>query len=458
MGLSDGICEGSCVQCINCIVFIKVGEGFVGCVVNVLGELIDGKGVIKGMIYEMLLECKVLGVIYCQLVNELLQMGIKFIDVMILIGCGQWELIIGDCQMGKMVIVIDIIINQCEFYECGELVFCIYVVFGQKAFIVVNVVKIFEDNGVMDYIVIVFVLVVDFVLFQFYVLFVGVVVGEYFCDIGCFVLIIYDDLFKQVVVYCEVFLLLCCFLGCEAYFGDVFYLYFCFLECVVKIISNDEIVCNMNDLLEILANVKDEKGELLVKGGGLLMALLIIEMQVGDVFVYILINVIFIIDGQIFFEFNFFNVGVCFVINVGIFVFCVGGLVQIKFMKKVFGILKFDQVQYCELEVFFKFGFDFDVVIMAVLEKGKCNVEILKQLQYFLVLVEKQVVIIYLGIKGKLCNVLVEKVKEFEEFFLIILEKQYFEVFDIFWVGKFDKDVIDKVEVLVVELFVQYKK
>jgi F-type H+-transporting ATPase subunit alpha len=406
----------------------------------------------------MPLERKAPGVIYRQPVNEPLQTGIKSIDAMIPIGRGQRELIIGDRQTGKTAIAIDTIINQREFYERGEPVFCIYVASGQKASTVANVAKTLEDNGAMDYTVIVSASAADPAPLQFYAPFAGAAVGEYFRDTGRPALIIYDDLSKQAVAYREVSLLLRRPPGREAYPGDVFYLHSRLLERAAKIISNDEIARNMNDLPETLANAKDEKGEPLVKGGGSLTALPIIETQAGDVSAYIPTNVISITDGQIFLESNLFNAGVRPAINVGISVSRVGGSAQIKSMKKVAGTLKLDQAQYRELEAFSKFGSDLDAATTAVLDKGKRNVEILKQPQYSPVSVEKQVAIIYLGTKGKLRNVPVEKVKEFEGLFLTALEKQYPEVLDTFRAGKLDKDATDKVEALAAELSAQYKK
>lgn len=458
MGPSDGIREGIRVQRTNRIASIKVGEGFVGRVVNALGEPIDGKGAIEGTTYEMPLERKAPGVIYRQPVNEPLQTGIKSIDAMIPIGRGQRELIIGDRQTGKTAIAIDTIINQREFYDRGEPVYCIYVASGQKASTVANVAKTLEDNGAMDYTVIVSASAADPAPLQFYAPFAGAAVGEFFRDTGRPALIIYDDLSKQAVAYREVSLLLRRPPGREAYPGDVFYLHSRLLERAAKIISNNEIARSMNDLPENLANAKDANGEPLVKGGGSLTALPIIETQAGDVSAYIPTNVISITDGQIFLESNLFNAGVRPAINVGISVSRVGGSAQIKSMKKVAGTLKLDQAQYRELEAFSKFGSDLDAATTAVLEKGKRNVEILKQPQYSPVSVEKQVAIIYLGTKGKLRNVPVEKVKEFEELFLTTLEKQHPEVLDTFRSGKLDKDATDKVEALAAELSAQYKK
>lgn len=457
MGPGDGIREGSRVHRTGRIASIRVGEGFVGRVVNPLGEPIDGKGEIGGDLYEMPLERKAPGVIYRQPVNEPLQTGIKAIDAMIPIGRGQRELIIGDRQTGKTAIAIDTIINQREFYERGEPVFCIYVASGQKASTVAQVAKTLEDNGAMDYTVIVSASASDPAPLQFYAPFAGAAIGEYFRDTGRPALIIYDDLSKQAVAYREVSLLLRRPPGREAYPGDVFYLHSRLLERAAKVINNDEIARQMNDLPETLANAKDANGEPLVKGGGSLTALPIIETQAGDVSAYIPTNVISITDGQIFLESNLFNAGVRPAINVGISVSRVGGSAQIKSMKKVAGTLKLDQAQYRELEAFAKFGSDLDAATKAVLDKGQRNVEILKQPQYSPVSVEKQVAIIYLGTKGLLRNVPVNKVKEFEESFLVSLEQRHPEVLTNFKSGKLEKADLEKVETLAREISGQYK-
>jgi F-type H+-transporting ATPase subunit alpha len=417
LGAGDGIKEGSTVRRTARIASIKVGEGFVGRVVNPLGQPIDGKGPIKGDVYEMPIERKAPGVIYRQPVNEPLQTGIKAIDSMIPIGRGQRELIIGDRQTGKTAIAIDTIINQKEFYDRGEPVYCIYVASGQKASTVAQVMKSLEDGGAMAYTTIVAASASDPAPIQFYAPFAGAAIGEFFRDTGRPALIIYDDLSKQAVAYREVSLLLKRPPGREAYPGDVFYLHSRLLERAAKIINNDEIAKNMNDLPDSL------KKSGLVKGGGSLTALPIIETQAGDVSAYIPTNVISITDGQIFLESNLFNAGIRPAINVGISVSRVGGNAQIKSMKKVAGTLKLDQAQYRELEAFAKFGSDLDAATQAVLEKGKRNVEILKQPQYSPVSVEKQVAIIYLGTQGLLRNVPVNKVREFEDIFLTTMER-----------------------------------
>ena len=457
LGAGDGIREGSTVRRTGKIASINVGDGFVGRVVNPLGTPIDGKGEIQGDRYAMPLERKAPGVIYRQPVNEPLQTGIKAIDAMIPIGRGQRELIIGDRQTGKTAIAIDTIINQREFYERGEPVYCVYVASGQKASTVAQVARTLEENGAMDYTVIVSASAADPAPMQFYSPFAGAAIGEYFRDTGRPALIIYDDLSKQAVAYREVSLLLRRPPGREAYPGDVFYLHSRLLERAAKVIDNDDIARNMNDLPPSLAEAKDKDGNPLVKGGGSLTALPIIETQAGDVSAYIPTNVISITDGQIFLESNLFNAGVRPAINVGISVSRVGGSAQIKSMKKVSGTLKLDQAGYRELEAFSKFGSDLDAATMAVLEKGKRNVEILKQPQYSPVSVEKQVAIIYLGTKGLLKDVPVDKVKEFETTFLTALEQRHPEALAGFKSGKLDAEHTGMVESLAAEMTAQYK-
>jgi F-type H+-transporting ATPase subunit alpha len=392
LGSSSGIKEGSIAKRTGQIASIKVGEGMLGRVVNTLGEPIDGKGPLTGELYEMPLERKAPGVIFRQPVNEPLQTGIKAIDAMIPIGRGQRELVIGDRQTGKTAVCIDTIINQKEFFDAGKPVFCIYVAIGQKGSTVAGIVKTLEDAGAMAYTVVVAATASDPAPLQFYAPFSGAAIGEFFRDTGRPALIIYDDLSKQAVAYREVSLLLRRPPGREAYPGDVFYLHSRLLERAAKVIADDSVAKNMNDLPASLKN--------LVKGGGSLTALPIIETQAGDVSAYIPTNVISITDGQIFLESNLFNSGVRPAINVGISVSRVGGSAQIKSMKKVAGTLKLDQAQYRELEAFSKFGSDLDAATKNVLEKGKRNVEILKQGQYAPVSVEKQVAILYLGTKG----------------------------------------------------------
>ncbi len=451
LGSGDGIKEGSTVKRTARIASINVGEGYVGRVVNPLGLPIDGKGPITGDVYEMPIERKAPGVIFRQPVNEPLQTGIKAIDSMIPIGRGQRELIIGDRQTGKTAIAIDTIINQKEFFDRGEPVYCIYVASGQKASTVAQVMKSLEDGGAMAYTTIVAASASDPAPLQFYAPFAGAAIGEFFRDTGRPALIIYDDLSKQAVAYREVSLLLKRPPGREAYPGDVFYLHSRLLERAAKIINNDEIARNMNDLPDSL------KKSGLVKGGGSLTALPIIETQAGDVSAYIPTNVISITDGQIFLESNLFNAGIRPAINVGISVSRVGGNAQIKSMKKVAGTLKLDQAQYRELEAFAKFGSDLDAATQAVLEKGKRNVEILKQPQYSPVSVEKQVAIIYLGTQGLLRNVPVNKVREFEDIFLTTLERTDAATLESIRKGNLSDEVIATLKRVGAEVASQFK-
>ena len=452
LGASDGIREGSKVRRTNRIASIKVGEGMVGRVVNTLGQPIDGKGPIQGVTYEMPLERKAPGVIFRQPVNEPLQTGIKAIDAMIPIGRGQRELIIGDRQTGKTAIALDTIINQKEFYERGEPVFCIYVASGQKASTVALVAKILEENGAMAYTCIVSASAADPAPMQFYAPFAGASIGEFFRDTGRPALIIYDDLSKQAVAYREVSLLLRRPPGREAYPGDVFYLHSRLLERAAKVIANDEIANQMNDLPDSLKKAG------LVKGGGSLTALPIIETQAGDVSAYIPTNVISITDGQIFLESNLFNAGVRPAINVGVSVSRVGGNAQIKSMKKISGTLKLDQAQYRELEAFAKFGSDLDAATRSVLDKGSRNVEILKQAQYSPLSVEKQVAIIYLGTNNLLRDVPLNQVRAFEDLFLTTLQQRHPAILENFRKGKLDEAELAQVRTLAGELTAEYKK
>ncbi|MEC7405298.1 MAG: F0F1 ATP synthase subunit alpha, partial [Bacteroidota bacterium] len=410
MGPAEGIKEGDAVRRTKRIASVKVGDGMLGRVVNTLGEPIDGDGPIQGELYEMPIERKAPGVIYRQPVDEPMQTGIKAIDAMIPIGRGQRELIIGDRQTGKTAVAIDTIINQKEFYDRGEPVFCVYVACGQKGSTVAQVARTLQENGAMDYTVIVAATASDPAPQVFYAPFAGAAIGEYFRDTGRPALIVYDDLSKQAVAYREVSLLLRRPPGREAYPGDVFYLHSRLLERAAKVNSNDNIAQAMNDIPDSL------QGK--VKGGGSLTALPIIETQAGDVSAYIPTNVISITDGQIFLESNLFNSGVRPAINVGISVSRVGGSAQIKTMKKVAGTLKLDLAQYRELEAFSKFGSDLDASTKAVLDKGARNVEILKQAQFDPFSVELQVAIIYLGTKNLLREVPVNKIKAFEKDFL----------------------------------------
>ena len=401
LGASNEIKEGDTVKRTTRIASIKAGEGIVGRVVNTLGNPIDGKGPIQGDLFEMPLERKAPGVIYRQPVNEPLQTGIKSIDAMIPVGRGQRELVIGDRQTGKTTVCIDTILNQKEFYDTGEPVYCIYVAIGQKASTVAAIAKVLEDKGALAYTTIVAANASDPAAMQVYAPFTGASIGEYFRDTGRPALIVYDDLSKQAVAYREVSLLLRRPPGREAYPGDVFYLHSRLLERSAKVIADDNIAKEMNDLPESLIPV--------VKGGGSLTALPIIETQAGDVSAYIPTNVISITDGQIFLESDLFNSGVRPAINVGISVSRVGGSAQIKSMKKVAGTLKLDQAQFRELEAFAKFGSDLDAATLNVIEKGKRNVEILKQAQNDPFTVEDQVAIIYVGSKNLLRNVQLKK-------------------------------------------------
>lgn len=446
LGESDGIREGSTVKRTGTIASIDVGEPMLGRVVNPLGQPIDGKGNIEGELFKMPLERKAPGVVFRQPVKEPLQTGIKAIDSMIPIGRGQRELIIGDRQTGKTAIAIDTIINQKEFYDRGEPVYCIYVASGQKASTVAQVVKVLEENGAMAYTVVVTASASDPAPLQFYAPFAGAAIGEYFRDTGRPALIIYDDLSKQAVAYREVSLLLRRPPGREAYPGDVFYLHSRLLERAAKIIDDDGIAQQMNDLPEDLV----AKGK--VRGGGSLTALPIIETQAGDVSAYIPTNVISITDGQIFLETNLFNSGIKPAINVGISVSRVGGSAQIKSMKKVSGTLKLDQAQFRELEAFAKFGSDLDAATQSVLDKGSRNVEILKQDQFSPVPVEEQVAIIYLGTNNLLRKVPVNKVKEFEAEFLGQLKAKYPGILENFRAGKLNAEDLDQVKALASEV------
>lgn len=449
LGPSDEIKEGDTAKRTGKIASIKVGDGMAGRVVNTLGEPIDGKGPITGTLYEMPLERKAPGVIYRQPVNEPLQTGIKAIDAMIPIGRGQRELVIGDRQTGKTAVCIDTIINQKEFYERGEPVYCIYVAIGQKGSTVANVLRVLEENGAMAYTTIVAAPAADPAPLQFYAPFAGAAIGEFFRDTGRPALIIYDDLSKQAVAYREVSLLLRRPPGREAYPGDVFYLHSRLLERAAKINANDEIAKNMNDLPESIRSI--------VKGGGSLTALPIIETQAGDVSAYIPTNVISITDGQIFLESNLFNAGVRPAINVGISVSRVGGNAQIKSMKKVAGTLKLDQAQYRELEAFAKFGSDLDAATKSILDKGARNVEILKQGQFSPLRVEQQIAIIYCGTKGLLRDVPVNKVREFEADFLAYLEARHKDTLNALKGGKYDDEITGVLDAAAKELSVKYK-
>lgn len=436
LGESSDVKEGDTVKRTKQIASIKAGDGLCGRVIDTLGNPIDGKGAISGDLYEMPLERKAPGVIYRQPVDEPLQTGITSIDSMIPIGRGQRELIIGDRQTGKTAVAIDTIINQKEFYDKGEPVFCIYVAVGQKASTVAGIYAALDKAGAMDYTVIVSASASDPAPMQFFAPFTGAAVGEYFRDTGRPALVVYDDLSKQAVAYREVSLLLRRPPGREAYPGDVFYLHSRLLERAAKVNENDDIAKDMNDLPESL---KDK-----VKGGGSLTALPIIETQAGDVSAYIPTNVISITDGQIFLETNLFNSGIRPAINVGISVSRVGGSAQIKSMKKVAGTLKLDQAQFRELEAFAKFGSDLDNATRLVISRGQKNQEILKQAQYSPIPVGEQVATIYASTKGFMDNVPVEKARDYQAEFVTVMKTQHADILSALAAGKFDDDTTSK--------------
>jgi len=433
LGRSDLIKEGDIAKRTGRIASIMVGESLLGRVIDTTGNPLDGKGPIEGELYELPLERKAPGVIFRQPVRQPLQTGIKAIDAMIPIGRGQRELIIGDRQTGKTAIAIDTIINQKQYFDAGKPVYCIYVSIGQKGSTVANIAATLEEHGAMDYTVIVMATAADPAASQFYAPFAGASIGEYFRDTGRDALIIYDDLSKQAVAYREVSLLLRRPPGREAYPGDVFYLHSRLLERAAKIIESDEVASKMNDLPESIRH--------LVKGGGSLTALPVIETQAGDVSAYIPTNVISITDGQIFLEASFFNAGIRPAINVGISVSRVGGNAQIKPMKKIAGTLKVDQAQYRELEAFSKFGSDLDASTLSILNKGSKNVEILKQGLYSPVPVENQVAIIYCGTKGLLREIPLERVKEFEKEYLREMENSFANILQKVKEGVMDEEV-----------------
>jgi F-type H+-transporting ATPase subunit alpha len=417
LGSSEKIKEGMSVKRTREIASIEVGEGLLGRVVNALGDPIDGKGKIEGKLIELPLERKAPGVIFRQPVSTPLQTGIKAIDAMIPIGRGQRELIIGDRQTGKTAIAIDTILNQKSNYDAGDPVYCIYVAIGQKGSTVANIVKTLEEHGAMKYTVVVVSTASDPAALQYYSAYAGATIGEFFRDTGRHALIVYDDLSKQAVAYREVSLVLRRPPGREAFPGDIFYLHSRLLERAAKIIASDSVAKSMNDLPEALKP--------LVKGGGSMTALPIIETQAGDVSAYIPTNVISITDGQIFLDANLFNAGNRPAINVGISVSRVGGNAQIKSMKKVAGTLKLDQAQFREIEAFSKFGSDIDASTKLVLDKGLRNVELLKQPQYQPIPVEKQIAIIFCGINNLLTGIAPDKVKDFEKLLFEILDTKY---------------------------------
>ncbi len=448
LGDSSEIKEGDTVKRTKEIASVRVGDGIVGRVVNTLAEPIDGMGPLQGELFEMPLERKAPGVIFRQPVTEPLQTGIKAIDAMIPIGRGQRELIIGDRQTGKTAVAIDTIINQREYYDKGEPVFCIYVACGQKASTIKGIEATLRRYGAMDYTVIVAAGASDPSPMQFYAPFTGAAIGEYFRDTGRPALIVYDDLSKQAVSYREVSLLLRRPPGREAYPGDVFYLHSRLLERAAKIINDDAIAANMNDLPPSLIGK--------VKGGGSLTALPIIETQAGDVSAYIPTNVISITDGQIFLESNLFNSGIRPAINVGISVSRVGGNAQIKSMKKVSGTLKLDQAQFRELEAFAKFGSDLDASTKLAIDRGRRNQEVLKQPQYAPVPVEHQVATVYASTKGLLDRIPVDKVKQFDKEYLTILSAQYSDTLAALRAGKLDSNITDVLDKVAKEISAKY--
>jgi F-type H+/Na+-transporting ATPase subunit alpha len=450
LGESYEIKEGDIVKRTRKIASIDVGEGLLGRVINTLGEPIDGKGRIEGERFEMPLERKAPGVIFRQPVNQPLQTGLKAVDAMIPIGRGQRELIIGDRQTGKTAIAIDTIINQKSFYDKGEPVFCIYVAIGQKGSTIANIVKTLEEKGAMPYTVVIAATASDPAAMQFYAPFAGAAIGEFFRDTGRSALVVFDDLSKQAVAYREVSLLLRRPPGREAYPGDVFYLHSRLLERAARIITSEEIAKKMNDLP---ASIKH-----LVKGGGSLTALPIIETQAGDVSAYIPTNVISITDGQIFLETTLFNSGIRPAINVGISVSRVGGNAQIKSMKKVAGTLKLAQAEYRELEAFSKFGSDLDASTKAVLDKGARNVEILKQPQYSPMPVEQQIAIIYCGTKGLLRNIPVHSVRNFELDYLTYLQLHNTELLERLRIGKLEDEDQKTMEKVAMDFVSKYEE
>jgi F-type H+-transporting ATPase subunit alpha len=449
LGPTEEISEGDIVKRTGRIASIDVGEGLLGRVITLTGQPLDGKGPIEGEVFEMPFERKAPGVIFRQPVKQPLQTGLKAIDAMIPIGRGQRELIIGDRQTGKTAIAIDTIINQRQNFEKGKPVYCIYVGIGQKGSTVANIAKNLEEHGALEYTVIVLATASDPAASQFYAPFAGAAIGEFFRDTGRDALIIYDDLSKQAVSYREVSLLLRRPPGREAYPGDVFYLHSRLLERAAKIIESDEVARQMNDLPESIKHM--------VKGGGSLTALPIIETQAGDVSAYIPTNVISITDGQIFLESSLFNSGVRPAINVGISVSRVGGNAQVKAMKKIAGTLKVDQAQYRELEAFSKFGSDLDASTLAILNKGARNVEILKQGQYAPMPVEKQIAIIYCGTMGLLKDIPISKVKEFESEYLEYLDLKHRDILDKLAEGILNNDITDILEKTAKDLTNKYK-
>ncbi len=443
LGDARNLREGDIVKRTGHIVSVKVGEGLLGRVVNTLGEPIDGKGKVEGPLYEMPLERKAPGVIYRQPVNQPLQTGIKAIDAMIPIGRGQRELIIGDRQTGKTSIAVDTIINQRQNHEEGQTVFCVYVAIGQKGSTVANIVEQLDKHGAMDYTTVVSATASDPAAMQFFAPFTGAAIGEFFRDTGRHALVIFDDLSKQAVSYREVSLLLRRPPGREAYPGDVFYLHSRLLERAAKIIDSDRIATRMNDVPESIREM--------VRGGGSLTALPLVETQAGDVSAYIPTNVISITDGQIFLESNLFNAGIRPAINVGVSVSRVGGNAQMRAMKKVAGTLKIDQAQYRELEAFAKFGSDLDATTRSVLDKGARNMELLKQGLYQPMPVEEQIIIIYCGTKGLLMELPLNKIRAFEKEILPLIRQKEPGLLEQIRKGEWSQEITGRIEALVAE-------
>ena len=445
----DKVTENMTVRRTGEIASIPVGEGLLGRVINILGEPIDGRGPISGDLIRLPLERKAPGVIYRQPVKQPLQTGIKAIDSMVPIGRGQRELIIGDRQIGKTAIAIDTIINQRKAYEAGKPVYCIYVAIGQKASSIAALVDTLRKNGALDYTVVVAATASESAAMRYFAPFAGVAIGEYFRDTGRDALIVYDDLSKQAVAYREVSLILKRPSGREAYPGDIFYLHSRLLERAAKIIDNQEVASQMNDLPEVLKPV--------MKAGGSLTALPIIETQAGDVSAYIPTNVISITDGQIFLETALFNRGIRPAINVGISVSRVGGSAQVKSMKKVAGTLKIDQAQFRELEAFTKFGGDMDAVTARVIDKGRKNERLLIQPQYKPIPVEDEIAVIYCGVHGLLESVSLDNVAEFEKQFLQLVHAKYPEDMEALGKGQLSDETGDKLKAAAAEVAARFK-
>jgi F-type H+-transporting ATPase subunit alpha len=450
LGPTDQIKEGMTVKRTKRIASINVSEQMLGRVIDPLGEPLDGHGPIGGDLCEMPLERKAPGVIFRQPVNQPLQTGLKAVDAMIPIGRGQRELIIGDRQTGKTAIAVDTILNQRANFEAGHPVYCIYVAVGQKGSTVANMVNILRKHGAMDYTIVVAATAADPAAMQYFAPFAGAAIGEYFRDTGCDALVVYDDLSKQAVAYREVSLILRRPSGREAYPGDIFYLHSRLLERAAKIINQQEVAEQMNDLPASL------KGK--VKGGGSLTALPIIETQAGDVSAYIPTNVISITDGQIFLETDLFNQGFRPAINVGISVSRVGGSAQIKSMKKVAGTLKIDQAQYRELEAFSKFSSDMDPVTAMAIDRGRKNNKLLIQPQYSPMPVGEQIAILYCGVHSLLREVPLDKVTEFQDAFLRELRAQHQkDVIDVLAQGVINDDVTALIERAAADVAALYK-